>query len=429
MSITRTDANGNIIYNIDPSGNEIGQRGKWLAGILLASVTLFTIIVIVAHWPDRMPPVNSNAGTKYQYKWFAITYLDSNGKDPADTTIFQTPKTIDTPMVIAGTNTDSLKRIKDSIAKQQAAIVAPSKKRSTCTIDLNTLLLLLVALSGFLGNMIHIASSLTNFIGAGKFKRSWLLWYWVKPFTAAALAVGVYIIFRAGFLNSADATASVNLYGVVAIALLAGLFTDMATQKLKDVFAVVFQSGTVRPNPLDYPPLKITSITPARLPLDQEIDVVVSGVGFENRILKIKIDGEEIKEAVIQPNSIVFKYKAGKDKPKPQLIIYDDKGVEITKYDLLTISADEPATTVSVTDISPVTLVVNTETEINITGMGLDTATLVIKAGDNTIPDSDIIKTADSIKFKYLATAAGNIDFVVLDDKGNELIKKTITAA
>ena len=32
----------------------------------------------------------------------------------------------------------------------------------------------------------------------------------------------------------------INLYGVVAIAVLAGLYTDMATQKLKEVFAVVF---------------------------------------------------------------------------------------------------------------------------------------------------------------------------------------------
>ena len=252
-----------------------------------------------------------------------------------------------------------------------------------------------------------------------------MLWYCVKPFTAAALAVGVYIIFRAGFLNSAEATANVNLYGVVAIALLAGLFTDMATQKLKEIFGVVFQSSTVRPNPIDLPPIKITSTNPAKLPLNIETEVVVSGFGFDNRTLILKIDGEEISGAEIKPNSIVFKYTAAK--VKPQLVIYDEKGVEIIKYDLLTTGTDEAASTVTVSDITPASLTVNVATEITITGTGLDSASLTIRADDTEIDQSGISKTADNIKFEYTASAAGDIIFEVLDAEGNELISKTIT--
>src|ERR1019366_9213395 len=44
-------------------------------------------------------------------------------------------------------------------------------------INLNVLLLELVAAAGFLGNMIYISISFTTFVGAGMFKKSWLLWY------------------------------------------------------------------------------------------------------------------------------------------------------------------------------------------------------------------------------------------------------------
>jgi hypothetical protein len=212
---------------------------------------------------------------------------------------------------------------------------------------------------------------------------------------------------------------------VVAIALLAGLFTDMATQKLKEIFGVVFQSSTVRPNPIDLPPLKITSTNPAKLPLNAETEVVVSGFGFDNRTLKLKIDAEEISGAVIKPNSIVFKYTA--TKVKPQLVIYDEKGVEIIKYDLLTTGTDVATNPVTVTDIAPASLTVNVASEITITGTGLDTASLTIRADDTEIDQSGITKTESNIKFNYTASAAGDIIFVVLDEEGNVMITKTIT--
>lgn len=455
MPITKTDANGIVSYTTDPSGNEITQNEKWITGILLIVVTIFTMVAIIAHWPDKMPPHEGyNVSTKYQYKWFAITYLGKNGQS-TDSAIFKinnvtfkikdivaeegepaadtTPKdesveeVVDTNAVKADTVKKDAEK-PDSTKKEAA--VAECKKKRTCEIDLSTLILLLVALSGFLGNMIHIAASFTNFIGAGKFKRSWMLWYFVKPFTAAALAVGVYIIFRAGFLNSTEATASVNLYGVVAIAVLAGLYTDMATQKLKEVFAVVFQSSTVRPNPLELPPIKITSANPTALPLNVATEIVLSGSGFENRVLKFKIDGEEITGVTVQPNSVVFTYTA--TKAKPQLSICDEKGTEITKYEFITAEADvttPQVAAVTVTDISPTGFAINTATDITITGTGLDTATLTIKVAGTDIAATDITKTATTMVFKYTAVAAGDIIVSVQDDKGTELLSKTLTVA
>jgi hypothetical protein len=119
------------------------------------------------------------------------------------------------------------------------------------TIQFNTLMLLLVATAGFLGNMIHIASSFTTFIGSNQFKRSWILWYCVKPFTASALALVIYFAFRAGFLNSNDPGNTLNIYGIMTVSALSGLFTDTATQKMKEVFEVIFKPKETRPDSLE----------------------------------------------------------------------------------------------------------------------------------------------------------------------------------
>ena len=417
--------------------NEIGKNGILWAGIILISITLLGVIAMIAHWPDKMPPTNTgNVCTKYQYKLFHINYLGPNGVADEQVNFVNTPKPvaiIDSPKLLPTDTTNSDSNIsKQNVADNNATMPKIQVNKciackSGCTIDLNTLILLLVALGGFLGNMIHIASSFTNFIGAEKFKRSWMLWYFVKPFTAAALAVGVYIIFRAGFLNSTEATSSVNLYGVIAIALLSGLFTDMATQKLKEVFGVVFQSSTTRPNPLDLPPVKITSVNPATIPLNVLTQIVISGIGFENRIIKIKINVDDIKDPEIKPNAITFMYTATAENPK--LVLSDEKGTELASYDLVTSGTTNVpvAATVTVTDIQPDNLTLNALNLITITGTGLDTAGIAVSVDGNPIADADITKTATALTFNHTPPANGAIPVIVADANGNVLKTKSLT--
>ncbi len=450
MAIIEQDANGNKIYTKDPNGNEIGIQGKVISGILLVLVTLLTMLLIIAHWPDRLPPVNEKASTKYYYKFFSVTYVGVDGVRD-DSTVLRIPKNIanikkDT-VANENTNIDTTAEEVDTTISATALTTQTdtnrkpitnmgSSKKAECLaknthpkslIDLNTLLLLLVALSGFLGNMIHVGTSFTTFVGAGKFKRSWLLWYFVKPFTAAALAVGVYIIFRAGFLNSGDVAASVNLYGVIAIAVFAGLFTDMATQKLKEVFAVVFQSGSTRPDPLSHAPITITSVSPDPLPLNLEVAMVISGEGFANRTLTIKIDGEEIEEVLVKPNALLFSYTALKE--KPEMILYDEKNVEIIKYTLITETASTvqpiPAL-VKVDTVDPATIVVGKQVIITINGSGLQADAIVVKMGDAVI--TNFTGSTTTITFTYTASETGIIKLLVTDKLGNELNKTDITA-
>jgi hypothetical protein len=234
--------------------NQISNTGKIIGGFLLCFFTLSAIILIIAFWPDRLP--SSGKMARYDCRLFNITLLDSACINPQGIT---REDTIHIPGKTALVIADTAKKDTSSKASPEISRVNHTGTLQGCitrvgidhTIQFNTLMLLLVAAAGFLGNMIHIASSFTTFIGANQFKRSWILWYCVKPFTASALALVVYFAFRAGFLNSNDPGNTLNIYGIMTVSALAGLFTDTATQKMKEIFEVIFRPRETRPDSLE----------------------------------------------------------------------------------------------------------------------------------------------------------------------------------
>ncbi len=101
-------------------------------------------------------------------------------------------------------------------------------------------LLILLALMGALGSIVHAISSFTTFVGNRKFLTSWAWWYIFKPFLGGLVALAVFLVFRAGFgignysLDKADCLKS------AAFAILIGLFAEQATIKMKDIFDALF---------------------------------------------------------------------------------------------------------------------------------------------------------------------------------------------
>ncbi|AYL95776.1 hypothetical protein [Mucilaginibacter celer] len=222
----------------------------------------------------------------------------------------------------------------DSLKKRNQAKITVAAAN---TIEFNTIILILVAAAGFLGNMIHIATSFTTFIGAGQFKSNWLLWYFVKPFTAAALAMVMYFVFRAGFLSSADPGSNLNIYGVMSIATFVGLFTDVATEKLKEVFKTMFNTRDDRPDKIK-PDIKVlaTSVSPEKINITTLNDFVVSGENFDTKKLNIAINGQPIPagDIVITDKLIHIKYQvpvAQANLTAFTLLITDETGSEIFK--------------------------------------------------------------------------------------------------
>lgn len=322
----------------------LSKQAKWIAGILLVGLTTLTVILVIAFWPDRLPDLSKNETSVYEYKLFNMRLLDT-AELKACRTIQQNTDTSKT----TGIDTSSNKQgdttlVKDTTPKAtQTAVAAYNLKPIDCsnTIHLNTLLLILVAFMGFLGNMIHVSTSFTTFIGNDSFKRSWLLWYCVKPFTAAGFAIILYFVLRGGFLSYNSGVANFNIYGILAMAALAGLFTDTATLKLKEVFDVIFkpkddrgdklnnltQSSTtittttsdnsnnsngnttpaVAPVALAF---NVVSVSPETLSKDAANNIVLAGTGLNKQGLTITVGSTTIDSYTPSDTSISFTYTA-----------------------------------------------------------------------------------------------------------------------
>jgi hypothetical protein len=128
---------------------------------------------------------------------------------------------------------------------------ADDPKGGVCAICITTplpqsaQLLLIVMIAGALGSFIHTATSFSDFVGNRKLTTSWIWWYLLKPFIGMALALVLYLVVRGGLLApGAEAGKQINIYGVVALAALAGMFSKQATDKLSEVFGTLFQTKT-----------------------------------------------------------------------------------------------------------------------------------------------------------------------------------------
>lgn len=103
-------------------------------------------------------------------------------------------------------------------------------------------ILILVMIAGALGSFIHIAISFAEFVGDAEFSANWIWWYLLKPFTSMALAAIFYLVLRGGLMSPEGDGAAVNLYGVVAMSGMVGLFSKQATAKLAEVFDTLFRA-------------------------------------------------------------------------------------------------------------------------------------------------------------------------------------------
>lgn len=139
-------------------------------------------------------------------------------------------------------------------------------------------LLLLVFLAGALGSLVHALQSLVDFIGNDSFKINWGWWYVARPFIGMALALIFYAALRGGMLaGTPSAVRDVNPYGVFTIAALAGMFSDKATQKLADIFEVLFRSDDNRKDKLKKVSIQTTELAKGDVGKPYSFQVVATG--------------------------------------------------------------------------------------------------------------------------------------------------------
>jgi len=114
------------------------------------------------------------------------------------------------------------------------ARICEASKSSECT-------LALAAWAGALGGFLHGAQSLVHYMGNRSLRRTWALWYLLRPLQGAVVGTALYIIARAGLISGTGGV--VNIYGVSALGLLGGWFAKNAADKMKEVFETLFGKG------------------------------------------------------------------------------------------------------------------------------------------------------------------------------------------
>jgi len=144
-------------------------------------------------------------------------------------------------------------------------------------------LAILALVAGVCGSFLHAARSFAGYVGNRQLKASWSWWYFTRLPIGAVLGVLFYFVIRAGLLSSS--TDSVSPYGVVAFGALAGWFSERASDKLAEVFDVVFgvrKDKLKDPMHADEP--SITVVTPSPVPAQvqppADVTLDIEGTGF-----------------------------------------------------------------------------------------------------------------------------------------------------
>lgn len=96
-------------------------------------------------------------------------------------------------------------------------------------------LLLIVALAGALGGLVHALRSLYWYVGNRKLVRSWLVMYILLPFVGTTLGLVFYLAIRGGFFSPQATVQQTSPFGFAALAGLVGMFSEQAVLKLKQV--------------------------------------------------------------------------------------------------------------------------------------------------------------------------------------------------
>ena len=96
-------------------------------------------------------------------------------------------------------------------------------------------LIIIVALTGALGGLVHALRSLYWYVGNRALVLSWLIKYILLPFVGSTLGLVFYFVIRAGFFSPEATIRETSPFGFAALSGLVGMFSEQAVLKLKEM--------------------------------------------------------------------------------------------------------------------------------------------------------------------------------------------------
>lgn len=163
-----------------------------------------------------------------------------------------------------------------------------------------------VVLLGALGGSLHGLSSFATYVGNRNLVRSWVWWYSARMPIGGALALIVYLTIRGGLMGTGvSSSEDLNPYGIGALAFLSGLFSEVATEKLREVFLALFRPGDTKKDGLtDAGPTLTAAPQPALIKVNAgDTEVTLKGEGFSPTD-KVLLDGGELPTTFVSNSEI-----------------------------------------------------------------------------------------------------------------------------
>jgi len=110
-------------------------------------------------------------------------------------------------------------------------------------------LILIVALAGALGSLVHALRSLYWYAGNRELVWSWLAKYILLPFVGSTLGLVFYFVIRGGFFSPEATIEQTSPFGFAGLGALVGMFSEQAVLKLKEVAETLLAKPSAGKNP------------------------------------------------------------------------------------------------------------------------------------------------------------------------------------
>ncbi|HLP44526.1 MAG TPA: hypothetical protein VK469_01185 [Candidatus Kapabacteria bacterium] len=209
------------------------------------------------------------------------------------------------------------------------------------TADTEIQIILLVLITGALGSFVHSATSFVTYAGNRSLVTSWVWWYMLRPIVGMSLALIFYFVIRGGFISMNSTAESLNLFGIVAVSGLVGMFSKQATDKLQEIFDTLFKTAKgngddIRKDKLDDKILACERMIPVRDIISHKIlkgqtekDVKIGELynKFKGVVTRLPIFDSDDKVKYLIHQSELSKYIADKccatleSKPKSEILL------------------------------------------------------------------------------------------------------------
>jgi hypothetical protein len=136
-------------------------------------------------------------------------------------------------------------------------------------------LFLIVMFAGALGGLVHTLRSFYWYAGCRRLVLSWTGFYITQPILGATLATVFYLVVRGGFFSPQSEISDTSPFGFAALAALIGMFTEQASEKLKQIAENLF---AIAPKGADHAgPPTVTGVSPTQGSANQQVTITGSG--------------------------------------------------------------------------------------------------------------------------------------------------------